>query len=199
MRHPRGWTVGVGVAALAVAGAVAAQHWATRPVPVPVTGTPLPVTATAGGPATATVTWVQRESFCAVTSPLTDHTGNRDRTPRVDPDADRARLGWLPGTNATRADCHPDTIALDAPAAGRLAREVNDSTAVPDGPRSCPADVGLSVLVSLRSARGWQTVQVDTTGCTALTAAGFRRRQPGADLLTDLADLAPATWARTAP
>ena len=180
VRHRRTWLAAAAV--LAVGGAVGGQARVTRPVPVNDATAPADVVTSTTGPGVgaATVTWLAQQSFCAVNSPLADRTGDRTGAPHLDTDPDRAHLAWLPRTNATRAECTFRTTTAGAPVARRLASELNDSTAEPDGPRSCPADVGLAVLVSLHSGVGWQTAQVDTTGCATLVAAGFRPREPSA-------------------
>jgi len=143
------------------------------------------------------VTW-RPTGGCADTSFLTDGAVGQTRRPRVASDPDRVRLTWLPGLNATRSDCVAITTVADAAVAHRLASQISDSTVFPDGPTSCPADLGLAVVVSLHSRVGWQSVLINTTGCAALIAPGFAARRAPRDLVADLRALGPPAWARTA-
>lgn len=154
------------------------------------------VTNVAAGPVPAvTLTWYPGTGgTCRWTSPLGTADGHQDRPPHLATDPDQARLSWLPGLNATRTECTVHVTTTGAAVARRLAGQVNASTPFPDGPVNCPADLTLAAPVSVRSAIGWQTVQIETTGCPDIRAAGFALRWAPDDVLADLVELAPADW-----
>lgn len=189
------WRVVVG-AAVAV-GAVAAGHaWAVSAVDVAVEPSAAGAVATGTSAPRVKVVWLPTGG-CAATRSLTDSTGStggQGRRPRVASDPDTVRLTWLPGLNANWSNCVARTTTAAAAVAHRLADCINDSKPFPDGPISCPADLGLAVVVSLHSRVGWQSVQVDTTGCATLIAPGFTPRRAGDDLVADLREPGPAAW-----
>ncbi len=191
MTRTRWWVV---VGAAVAVGAVAAGHaWAVSAVDVAVEPSAAGAVATGTSAPRVKVVWLPTGA-CRATGSLTDSTGSQGRRPRVASNPDTVRLTWLPGLNANRSNCAARTTSADAAVARRLADRINHSKPFTNGPMSCPADLGLAVVVSLHSRVGWQSVQVDTTGCATLVAPGFTPRWAGEDLVADLRELGPAAW-----